>query len=220
MKPLHVASTLSIAFVLVACATPSTDQPGQAAPAPISSMNFKVGNTCDIEYRYGPRKVVRTLTVAEMSNGKVRLTAKGNDGSTGEILLEEDGTRAVRGFAGSDGRPIEFSPPIEWIKFPLSPGTTWEGDTTITGQTFKENMKHRRKAIGWEKVRVPAGEFNALKVVSTESFSGTDAKGKPYSGAATFTYWVSPQAPCLVKVESRNASGPQHSEQLMSFKEM
>ena len=219
MKPLHVASTLSIAFVLVACATPSSDQPGQAAPAPIAGMNFKMGNTCDIEYHFGSRKVVRTLTVADMSNGKIRLTAKGNDGSTGEYLLEDAGTRVSRSMSTADAQPIEFSPPLQWIEFPLSPGSRWEGETTITGQTFKENMKHRRKAIGWEKVRVPAGEFNALKVVSTESMSGIDPKGKPYSGTATFTFWISPQSPCLVKTEYRSTFGFRSSEQLLSFKE-
>ena len=59
-----------------------------------------------------------------------------------------------------------LSPALELMPFPLEPGKTWK--QTVTRQDALSGEPRRvlveGKVIGWETVRVPAGEFRALKV--------------------------------------------------------
>ena len=59
-----------------------------------------------------------------------------------------------------------LTPALELMSFPLEPGKTWK--QTVTRQDALSGEPRRvlleGKVIGWETVRVPAGEFRALKV--------------------------------------------------------
>lgn len=61
---------------------------------------------------------------------------------------------------------FRYSPPFPAYAYPLAPGKTWytivDATDPATGQTYRVHI--RGKVLGWERVRVPAGEFDALKV--------------------------------------------------------
>jgi hypothetical protein len=58
--------------------------------------------------------------------------------------------------------------------------------------------------VGYEKVTVPAGEFEAFKLTSKETLSGTSPVGSHYAGETTRTYWYAPAARAIVKSVSHN----------------
>ena len=62
---------------------------------------------------------------------------------------------------------FNYSPAYQAFDFPLAPGKHWHTRLTATdptnGRRFPVHLDG--KAIGWERVRVPAGEFDAIKIV-------------------------------------------------------
>src|SRR5262249_43114990 len=66
----------------------------------------------------------------------------------------------------TDLQTFEYSPAYQAFAFPLSAGKTWRSEATATdprdGRRFPVKIEGR--VLGWERVKVPAGEFDALKV--------------------------------------------------------
>jgi hypothetical protein len=92
------------------------------------------------------------------------------------------------------------------LAFPLTVGKRWQ---YVTDWVFKPKGSEGKSAIditviAYEKVAVPAGEFDAFKLTSRESMSGTSPVGSVYAGETTRTYWYAPAARAIVKVVSHN----------------
>ena len=92
------------------------------------------------------------------------------------------------------------------LAFPLVVGKRWQ---YVTDWVFKPKESKGRSTIdvtvvAYEKVAVPAGEFDAFKLTSRESLSGTSPIGSVYAGETTRTYWYAPAARAIVKVVSHN----------------
>jgi hypothetical protein len=92
------------------------------------------------------------------------------------------------------------------LAFPLTVGKQWQ---YVTDWVFKPKGSVGKATVdvtvtGHEKVRVPAGEFDAFKLTSRESVSGTSPIGSVYAGETTRTYWYAPAARAIVKAVSHN----------------
>lgn len=92
------------------------------------------------------------------------------------------------------------------LAFPLTVGKQWR---YVTDWVFKPKAAQGTSAIdvsviGYERVAVPAGEFEAFKLTSREGVSGTSPVGSVYAGETTRTYWYAPAARAIVKVVSHN----------------
>jgi hypothetical protein len=61
---------------------------------------------------------------------------------------------------------FSYSPPYEALAFPLAAGKKWKSRSVATdpadGRSFPVTIS--ASVVGWERIRVPAGEFDALKV--------------------------------------------------------
>jgi hypothetical protein len=51
---------------------------------------------------------------------------------------------------------------------------------------------------------VPAGEFDAFKLVATDRISGTSPINSQYAGEIVRTYWYAPAARAVVKIVTAN----------------
>jgi len=85
-------------------------------------------------------------------------------------------------------------------------GNRW---TYTSDWDFKPKAAHGRAVVevvvaAHEKVRVPAGEFDAFRLASTETLSGTSPIGSQYAGEVTRTYWYAPSARAIVKSITRH----------------
>jgi hypothetical protein len=62
---------------------------------------------------------------------------------------------------------FDYSPAYQAFDFPLAPGKQWDARLFATdprdGRRFPVRVEG--KVIGWERIKVPAGEFDALKIV-------------------------------------------------------
>jgi hypothetical protein len=102
--------------------------------------------------------------------------------------------------------PREKSSNPRLLAFPLEIGKRWQ---YVTDWLFKPKGSQGKAAIditvvSYEKVTVPAGEFEAFKLTSTETLSGTSPIGSQYAGEMTRTYWYAPVARAIVKSVSHN----------------
>ena len=118
-----------------------------------------------------------------------------------------------------DGEPLKLTRELNVVEsprtkesnprslvFPLAVGKRWQ---YVTDWVFKPKGSKGRSAVevvvmGYEKVTVPAGEFDAFKLTSAETLSGKSPIGSMYAGQTTRTYWYAPAARAVVKIVSRN----------------
>jgi hypothetical protein len=138
---------------------------GAVAAAP---MEIKVGDSWTFEARNGYNKNL-------LATYRVEVTGVSDSGIATRVTDDKSGTVTGEQFA-RNWDPIsaewpalhayEFSP--EYPEYPdrLEPGVRWRGRTlardTVTGRETK--METWGTVIGRERVRVPAGEFNAIKI--------------------------------------------------------
>lgn len=102
--------------------------------------------------------------------------------------------------------PREKSSNPKLLAFPLEVGKRWQ---FVNHWLFKPKGSQGKSAVevvvvGYEKVTVPAGEFEAFKLTSKEAMSGTSPIGSQYGAETTRTYWYAPAARSIVKSVSHN----------------
>jgi hypothetical protein len=92
------------------------------------------------------------------------------------------------------------------LSFPLELGKRWRYETTwvfkpkqSTGTTVVDVS-----VVAHEKIRVPAGEFDAFKLVAKGTLHGQSPIGSQYGGETSETYWYAPAARAIVKSVRHN----------------
>jgi hypothetical protein len=98
-------------------------------------------------------------------------------------------------------RKISFSPALLSLPFPLQPGHSWRQEVVVTDSFSGRRNKWKLygKVHGWERVRVPAGEFDAIKIV-TDLYLG-DADWWRSETRRTERDWYAPEVKWIVKQE-------------------
>jgi hypothetical protein len=76
-----------------------------------------------------------------------------------------------------DGVEVKYETPRQFLKNPLVAGATWRWQGKSVAQT---NIRESNQVVGPETVKVPAGTFRAMKVIS----HGSDGEA-----VVTKTYW-------------------------------
>jgi hypothetical protein len=115
--------------------------------------------------------------------------------------------------------PRDKSSNFKLLAFPLEVGKRWH---YVNDWVFKMNASKARSTadvaiIGYEKVVVPAGEFEAFKVTSREKLSGTSPAGSRYAGEITRTYWYASRARAIVRSISHDPYLGTTTVELVSF---
>jgi hypothetical protein len=92
------------------------------------------------------------------------------------------------------------------LSFPLEVGKRWQ---YVSDWVFKPKGSEGSSAVqvvvvAYEKVTVAAGEFDAFRLTSRETLSGTSPIGSQYAGETTRTYWYAPAARAVVRSVSHN----------------
>ncbi|MYM30296.1 hypothetical protein GTP58_18345 [Duganella sp. CY15W] len=105
-----------------------------------------------------------------------------------------------------DRGAMHFAPSFARYAFPLAPGKEWNSDVTGNNPKQGKNWRYqiKGKVLDWEKVKVPAGEFDALKIVVEATYSAQDTFTKNGSGQLTETVWFVPELNNFVKLDYRD----------------
>lgn len=100
-----------------------------------------------------------------------------------------------------DGSGLDYSPELKYYDFPLSIGKQWQQSSVETDIKTGAQRKHTLSStvLGSETVTVPAGTFNAIKVI-TKSELVDVSNGETISGSDTS--WYVPELRRSVKSET------------------
>lgn len=162
---------------------PIASEPDGAKPAEVPD-SLK-GNVYDL-YGLGNEEKVsyRSTTSGQSMDGSTTTKLKDVSGEEATFSMERDGFFAQLGscelalrkdglyFTVIQGRKLE-KPALE-IPADIAPGKSWKSEHTIdldvSGSTKKWRANTQQNAVGFEKVKVPLGEFEALKIVGTGEY--------------------------------------------------
>lgn len=105
----------------------------------------------------------RTREVTSAGAGDIRISGAAN-GEPERWRFSDPGTLASGPL--SDRAAGELHPRLQLLAFPLEPGKRWEQTVTRTDPATGavRSVTLRGKVLDWEVIRVPAGEFRALKI--------------------------------------------------------
>jgi hypothetical protein len=117
----------------------------------------------------------------------------------GEPLLMTPDLNVVESPANKQSNPKALS-------FPLEVGKRWgyATDWFFKPKGSRGSMVVDVEVVAHESVTVPAGEFEAYKLVSKGRLSGTSPINSQYYGEVTTTYWYAAEARAIVKSVTHN----------------
>lgn len=96
-----------------------------------------------------------------------------------------------------------FGAPYTKLPFPLAPGMRWdERITALDAHGTAYAWRISGRAHGWERVRTPAGEFDALRIVLTMDLGNGDGNWRDTIRVETL--WYAPAVNGWVRLERRD----------------
>lgn len=173
---------LLFAFILVAFASPRAISADDKFIFPMTVgtvWTYRVG-----ENRYDI-KIVKMEKIGKTECARLEMIVDGKTRSF-EHLAVEDGVLARFSFEGKAA-----TPPVPLLKLPPKAGDKWNVDSKLDGQMYKGTL-----TANLEKVKVPAGDYSAIKVSGPDM----DLNGTKFS----VTYWFV-SGVGLVKLQSELA---------------
>jgi hypothetical protein len=188
-----------------------------AVPAPVPA----VGDSWTYQYTdvwKGAKGNINRMEVAAIDEAGIHVAIK--RAASGALISTQLFTPEMN--------PVErggmhFAPSFTRYVFPLAPGAEWNnevvGDNSKAGKQWRYTIKG--KVVDWEKVRVPAGEFEALKIVVEAQYADVNDSSK-IGGKLTETVWFVPTLSNYVKLDYQDADAAgrlysRDSWELMSF---
>ena len=159
-----------LALSLGGCATaPLSQQPPAGVPAAVPAPAISAGDSWTYHVRDGFTGLSRQdqlHQVVRVGGGRVEVAGAVEWGDGMQVYDHEwNWLRRPATYLPT----FEYSPAYQAYAFPLTAGKTWRAAATATdprnGRRFPVRIEG--KVLGWERVRVPAGEFDALKVHRT-----------------------------------------------------
>ena len=155
-----------LALLSAACATTPIGTPvdsTQAADVPAVT----VGESWTYRVRDGYTGLDRgteRYRVQQVSAGNITVAREGS--GVAEVEIYDSRWNWLKRPA-ANLQSFDYSPAYKAFDFPLAPGKRWSERITATdprdGRRFPVHVDGQ--VIGWERIKVPAGEFDALKIV-------------------------------------------------------
>jgi hypothetical protein len=194
-------SCLSALLALVGCATLLPQNPPAGLPAQVPAPNIQVGDRWSYAVHDGYTKLPKGTVeyrVSAVAGDIVTTEVRHRERVTTEHYTRDGGWREK---PMTNLQNFHYDPPYPALPFPLEAGKSWrayvKATDPATGRTNRVRIDGT--VLGWERIRVPAGEFDAIKV-----------RRVVYAG--NFDYfrseeriveldWYSPQVGMLVKME-------------------
>ncbi|MFP5393768.1 MAG: hypothetical protein ACLGI6_19830 [Gammaproteobacteria bacterium] len=98
---------------------------------------------------------------------------------------------------------MHFSPAYTRYAFPLEPGKEWSSEATGDNPAAHKHWHYqiKGKAVGWEKVSVAGGQFDAMKIELVAYYQGEEVGQRGGSGRLKETVWYAPAVNNFVRME-------------------
>lgn len=154
-------------MLLAGCAAPLSQTPPAGIPASIASPHTGVGDSWTYQWHDGYTGFSRgiyayTVTAVEPQRMTVQVTRDGNPAGTQTYTRDWNWLEKPM----TNLQNFRYSPPYPALPFPLEAGKTWRAYIAATDPATGRSNRVRidGEVLGWERVKVPAGEFDALKI--------------------------------------------------------
>jgi hypothetical protein len=185
-----------VAIASLFCVFPAGVGLGQTPPAKVDRPDIKVGDSWTYNRIDGNTKVKEFSTVVSVTavdDKGIQLESKRTDtGAVETTVRNKDFNKLTTNLPP---RKTTFGPYHPEFSFPLEVGKTWEQTVTTTRSDqadWKTTAPLKAKIVGWERVTVPAGTFNALKIEINGLYDGLDPRGR-WNGTIAETIWYVPE---------------------------
>lgn len=188
MKKIAVAAALLMSMGAMA-QTPTAQRP-EVKVGEVSTYRI-----VDLQERKD-LKLVMTVTEVRPEDVQFswRKTTNNTDNTEGKVLYTRDLNPHESVYSGA-----QFSPYSKIMSFPMSVGQEWKqnnSSTATNGSTSKSDIA--TKVTAWEKVKTPAGEFEAFKIEGKGWINGVSWQG---ALRTTQVNWYAPAAGRIVRQE-------------------
>jgi hypothetical protein len=107
-----------------------------------------------------------------------------------------------------DRGKMHFAPAFGRYSFPLAPGKEWMLDATGKNEAAGKRWRYqfKGKVLNWEKITVPAGDFDVLKIELVAFYQGEEVGRMGGSGQLKETVWFAPAVNNFVRLEYRDTN--------------
>jgi hypothetical protein len=186
------------AAMLLGCLTSPliAQEPASAPGAPTTAApSYKVGDTWTFIWgRTGSKPgAPLVLTVVAVTETQTTMSSSWNGRPPKEVDYDNQGNLT------RDGNGTTYEPSNGYLSFPMTVGKSWDFHHVrrFIGGTL--DVSGHDEIVAFERVQVPAGSFDAYKIVSR----GVNAKqlDRLYSAPFTETYWYAPSVKRVIKSE-------------------
>lgn len=180
-------------------------RPGQAVSMPTHSVGtvyvMESINHSDPKLNYTVERKIEAVSSDRMT------VSMRNLNSNYVRTIEYDHQWNAISVRGARGEGSDYAPPIKYYDFPLQPGKTWKYVSTERNIKSGNVREHTIMAEvgGWEKISVPAGTFQAIKIMIKNELRDLNT-GKTTYG--TDTSWYAPEVGRSVKSEMTSSDTP------------
>lgn len=169
--------------------------------APIAAPEVVVGDSWTYQYtdvwKNQPGNVNRVEVKAVNENG---IDTDIMRAATGAVVSHQ---RYSREMNPVDRGKMHFAPSFGRFSFPIEAGKKWSSEATGENPSAGKRWRYtvEGKALGWEKIKVKAGEFDVMKIEVTAFYQGQEVGSQGGSGRLTETLWYAPAVKNFVKME-------------------
>jgi len=194
--PLSSQTPAPIKAAIPVQAPPSDAASSKMVEAPTTmvgdSYTYESENISNINLSY-----VATREVTAIDGNRLTLVST-NAKSGSKRYTYYDRVWGYLGSGSGNNDGVSFSPALKYLDFPLSVGKKWSAQSTETDKKTGHQRQHTiiGTVEGWEKVQVPAGEYEALKIVLK-----TEVKDADNVSPGTDVSWYVPALRRSVKSE-------------------
>lgn len=195
---------LMAALLVAGCASPFSQNPPAGVSASVSPPEIRAGESWKYSFHDGYTKLPR---------GALEYRVTSVQGDTVTVELSHDGKQSTQFYTRDWNwreRPMtnlqnfRYDPPYPALPFPLEAGKSWQAFVKATDPATGRVNRVRidGKVLGWERVKVPAGEFDAL-IVQRVVYAGN---GDHFLSEEQITEidWYSAAVGAVVKHSSRS----------------
>jgi hypothetical protein len=175
--------------------------------APVGQPDISLGDSWTYAERRGDGNALKSTwsnDVVAIDDSRVEILSLDvtSDTSRGDYTAWYDGQwNLVSESRPSGGRTISFEPALVSLPFPLEPGKSWRQVVTVndsaTGKSITWNVYGEMQ--GWERVKVTAGEFDAIKIVKRIELGHAGLPGSETRRSEVD--WYAPVAKSIVRHE-------------------
>lgn len=191
-------------LIVAACAAPLPQTPPRGQSAEVAAPTVRSGAAWNYIAHDGYTGLPRgtaTYRVAAVQGDDVTVEVTHDSRARTERYTRDWNWRER---AMTNLQNFRYDPPYAALPFPLTAGKTWRSYVQSTDPaTGKVNrVRIDGKVLGWDRIKVPAGEFDALKVrryvyAGNAAFFKTEERIEEYD-------WYAPQPGIVVRHEARS----------------